>query len=81
MKDRKWIARLMSTKPNVHAPMSPVPEKANAVNVFHITLSLKSFRPVPSPLKWKRPMTALSADLFRHSTPEVAKKTKSSSYY
>ena len=64
----------MSTKPNVHAPMSPVPEKANAVSVFHITLSLKNFPLVPSPPKWKRLMTALSADLFRHSTPEAAEK-------
>ena len=64
----------MSTKPNVHAPMNPVPEKANAVSVFHITLSRKSFLVVPSPLKWKGLMTALTTDLFRHSTPEVAEK-------
>ena len=64
----------MSTKPNVHAPMSPVLERANAVSASYTISGLKNFPLVPSPPKWKRLMTALSADLFRHSTPEVAEK-------
>lgn len=71
----------MSTKPSVHVLMSPAPEEANAVSVFHITLSLKSFLVVLSPPRWKGLTTALSADLFRHSTPEVAEKAKFGLYY
>jgi len=64
----------MSTKPNAHAPMSLVLERANAASAFPTISGLKSFPLVSSPPKWKRLMTALSADLFRHSTPEVAEK-------
>jgi hypothetical protein len=64
----------MSIKQNVPVPMSPVPERANAVSVFHITLSLMSFLPVYFLLKWKRPMTAPLPGLLRSSKLKVAEK-------
>jgi len=54
--------------------MSLVPERANAVNVFHITLSLRSCPPVPFPLKWKRPMTVLFTGSLKCSKLKVAEK-------
>jgi hypothetical protein len=54
-------------KPNALAPMSLVPERANAVSAFLITWGLMSFPAVYFPRRWKRAMTALLPGLLRSS--------------
>jgi len=57
--------------------MSLAPERANAVTVFPIILSLMNFLAVYFLLKWRRPTTAPLPGLLKCSRPEEVEKANS----